>query len=233
MQVTNALGASNHTQDAQKTASAIAALEFIDVRETLGVGTGSTVNALIAAMAQKKHLPRAAVSSSNASTEKLKALGIEVLDLNQAGPINTYIDGADECDAHFRLIKGGGGALTREKIIAQAARSFVCLIDESKRVDILGRFPLPIEVIPMARSLVARELVILGATPSWRQVSEGQPLVTDNGQWILDAAELRIVDPIALEARLEMLPGVVCVGLFARRGADVVICNGTTLRKGG
>jgi ribose 5-phosphate isomerase A len=216
-------------QDQQKRASALASLAYIDTREVLGVGTGSTVNALIELMSERKHLPKYAVSSSNASTQKLKALGVEVLDLNQTGAISTYIDGADECDPHFRLIKGGGAALTREKIIAEAAKTFVCLIDDSKRVDVLGRFPLPIEVIPMARSLIARELVVLGATPTWRQLSEGQPLVTDNGQWIIDAADLRIVDPLGLEARLEALPGVVTCGLFARRAADVVICSGVKL----
>ena len=219
------------TPEQQKRACAEAAMEYVDPREVLGVGTGSTVNALIAVMAERKHLPRAAVSSSIASTERLRGLGVEVIDLNQAGAINTYIDGADECDAYFRLIKGGGAALTREKIIAEAAKNFICMIDDSKRVDVLGRFPLPLEVIPMARSLIARKLVVLGATPTWRQISEGKPLITDNGQWILDAADLRIVDPIALEAQLEMLPGVVCVGLFARRPADVVICSGRKLAK--
>jgi ribose 5-phosphate isomerase A len=219
------------TPEQQKRASAESALSYIETRDVLGVGTGSTVNALIALMAEKKHLPRAAVSSSVASTEKLKALGVEVIDLNQAGTINIYIDGADECDPHFRLIKGGGGALTREKIIAQAAKTFVCMIDDSKQVDVLGRFPLAIEVIPMARSSVARQLVILGATPSWRCISEGQPFVTDNGQWILDASDLRIVDPLALEAQLEVLPGVVCAGLFARRSADIVVCAGRRLQK--
>lgn len=219
------------TPEQQKRASAEAAMEYVDPREVLGVGTGSTVNALIAVMAERKHLPRAAVSSSIASTERLRGLGVEVIDLNQAGAINTYIDGADECDAYFRLIKGGGAALTREKIIAEAAKNFICMIDDSKRVDVLGLFPLPLEVIPMARSLIARKLVVLGATPTWRQISEGKPLITDNGQWILDAADLRIVDPIALEAQLEMLPGVVCVGLFARRPADVVICSGRKLAK--
>ena len=220
------------TPEQQKRASAEAAMDYIDPREVLGVGTGSTVNALIAVMAQRKHLPRAAVSSSTASTERLQALGVEVIDLNQAGAISTYIDGADECDAHFRLIKGGGAALTREKIIAEAAKTFVCMIDDSKLVGVLGRFPLAIEVIPMARSLIARQLVVLGATPTWRQISEGKPLVTDNGQWILDAADLRIVDPVALEAKLELMPGVVCVGLFARRAADVVICSGRKLNRG-
>jgi ribose 5-phosphate isomerase A len=216
-------------QQQQKRASAEAALAYIDLREVLGVGTGSTVNALIELMGERKHLPRFAVSSSNASSEKLLALGVEILDLNQVGPISTYIDGADECDPHFRLIKGGGAALTREKIVAEAARTFVCLVDDSKLVDVLGRFPLPIEVIPMARSLIARELVVLGATPSWRQISEGKPLVTDNGQWIIDASDLRILDPVALEAKLEALPGVVCAGLFARRKADIVICSGRRL----
>lgn len=215
----------------QKRASARQALAYVDTSDVLGVGTGSTVNALIELMGERKHLPKAAVSSSNASTTRLKALGVEVIELNQAGSLSVYIDGADECDPYFRLIKGGGAALTREKIIAEAARQFVCLIDDSKRVDILGKFPLPIEVIPMARSLVARQLVALGATPHWRQVSEGQPVVTDNGQWILDAADLRISEPLKLEAQLELLPGVVTTGLFARRGADLVICSGSLLTK--
>ena len=215
----------------QKRASAEKALAYIDTSDVLGVGTGSTVNALIELMGQKNHLPKAAVSSSNASTQKLKALGVEVIELNQAGMLSVYIDGADECDPYFRLIKGGGAALTREKIIAEASSQFICLIDDSKRVDVLGKFPLPIEVIPMARSLIARHLVALGATPHWRVVSEGQAVVTDNGQWILDAADLRITNPLQLEAQLELLPGVVTTGLFARRAADLVICSGTLLGK--
>lgn len=215
----------------QKRASAEKALSYIETSGVLGVGTGSTVNALIELMGQKNHLPKAAVSSSNASTARLKALGVEVIELNQSGPLKVYLDGADECDPNFCLIKGGGAALTREKIIAEAASQFVCLIDDSKRVEVLGKFPLPVEVIPMARSLVARQLVALGATPTWRQISEGQALVTDNGQWILDAAGLHISEPVQLEAQLELWPGVVTTGLFARRRADVVICSGALLKR--
>ena len=218
------------SQDQQKRASALAALDWVNPAQVLGVGTGSTVNALIALMQEKKHLPKAAVSSSKATSELLSQLGVEVLELNSVGPLACYIDGADECDAGFRLIKGGGGALTREKIIAQAAEQFICLIDDSKRVDVLGRFPLPVEVIQMARSQIARLLVGLGGTPSWRQL-EGQGYLTDNGHWILDVADLAISDPLGLEAQLNAEPGVVCVGLFARRAADVVICGGRRLER--
>jgi ribose 5-phosphate isomerase A len=222
------------TQDEQKRASALAALEWVDINAVLGVGTGSTVNALITLMQEKKHLPKAAVSSSNGSTERLRAAGVEVLEPNDTGPIGCYIDGADECDRQFRLIKGGGGALTREKIIAQISQTFVCMIDHSKRVDVLGRFALPIEVIPMARSQVARSVVGgLGGSPIWRQnQSTGKAYVTDNGNWILDVADLRITDPLATEAMLNAEPGVVCVGLFARRAADIVICAGERIMRG-
>ena len=164
---------------------------------------------------------RGAVSSSEQSTQQLRSLGIEVLDLNSVGPLDVYIDGADECDPHKRLIKGGGAALTREKIIAAASRRFVCMIDPSKQVDLLGRFPLPVEVIPMARSHVARKLLALGGQPVWR---EG--VVTDNGNWILDVHNLRIVDPVSLEREINQIVGVVCNGLFAARPADVVIVGG-------
>jgi len=221
----------SQSQAQQKRASALAALEWVNPAQVLGVGTGSTVNALIALMQEKKHFPKAAVSSSKATSKLLTEFGIEVLELNNVGPISCYIDGADECDPAFRLIKGGGGALTREKIIAQAAEEFVCLIDDSKRVDVLGRFPLPVEVIQMARSQIARRLVGLGGIPSWRQQG-GQGYVTDNGHWIIDVADLEIADPIGLEATLNAEPGVVCVGLFAKRAADVVICSGRRLMRG-
>ena len=217
--------------DQQKRRSALAALEWVNPKQVLGVGTGSTVNALIALMQEKKHFPKAAVSSSKATTAKLTELGVDVLDLNSAGELGCYIDGADECDPSFRLIKGGGGALTQEKIIAQVAEQFICLIDDSKRVDVLGRFPLPVEVIQIARSQIARLLVVLGGIPSWRQI-KGQGYLTDNGHWILDVADLEIADPLALEARLNAEPGVVCVGLFAKRAADVVICSGRRLVRG-
>ncbi|WP_242110213.1 ribose-5-phosphate isomerase RpiA [Luteimonas aquatica] len=198
------------------------AIDFVEDDSIVGVGTGSTVAYFIDALARIKHRIRGAVSSSEQSTERLRGHGIEVIDLNHAGPLTLYVDGADECDPHKRLIKGGGAALTREKIIAEASAKFVCIVDPSKRVDVLGRFPLPIEVIPMARSLAAREiLAATGGQPVWR---EG--VVTDNGNWVLDVHGLSIVDPVALERELNQIPGVVSVGLFARRPADVVIVGG-------
>ena len=198
------------------------ALDYLEDDMIVGVGTGSTVACFIDALAAWNGRIRGAVSSSEQSTAQLKAHGIDVIDLNAAGPLSLYVDGADECDPHKRLIKGGGGALTREKIIAQASDRFVCIIDASKQVPILGNFPLPVEVIPMARSLVARAIVgATGGQPVWR---EG--VVTDNGNAILDVHNLRIVDPIGLERELNQIPGVVCVGLFAQRPADVVIVGG-------
>ena len=195
------------------------AIEFVEDGMVVGVGTGSTVAYFIDALGRIRDRIAGAVSSSEQSTERLRAHGIEVLDLNNTGPLSLYVDGADECDPHRHLIKGGGAALTREKIIAEASERFVCIVDPSKQVDVLGRFPLPIEVIPMARSLVARELVKLtGGQPVWR---EG--VVTDNGNWVLDLHGLAITDPVGLENALNQLPGVVTVGLFARRPADVVI----------
>ncbi|HLT43655.1 MAG TPA: ribose-5-phosphate isomerase RpiA [Luteimonas sp.] len=198
------------------------AIEFVEEGSVVGVGTGSTVAYFIDALGRIRDRIAGAVSSSEQSTRQLRGLGIEVLDLNAAGPLPLYVDGADECDPQRRLIKGGGAALTREKIIAQASQRFVCVVDPAKQVDVLGRFPLPVEVIPMARSLVAREILALtGGQPVWR---EG--VVTDNGNWVLDVHGLRIVDPVAMEERLNQIPGVVCVGLFARRAADVVIVGG-------
>ena len=198
------------------------AIEFVEDGSVVGVGTGSTVAYFIEALGRIRDRIAGAVSSSEQSTRQLKSLGIEVLDLNAVGPLRLYVDGADECDPHRRLIKGGGAALTREKIIAQASERFVCIIDPGKQVQVLGRFPLPVEVIPMARSLVAREiLAITGGQPVWR---EG--VVTDNGNWVLDVHGLQIVDPVAMEERLNQIPGVVSVGLFARRPADVVIVGG-------
>jgi ribose 5-phosphate isomerase A len=194
------------------------AIRYVEDGAIVGVGTGSTVAFFIDALAGMKDRIRGAVSSSEQSTAQLKRHGIEVLDLNDAGPLSIYIDGADECDPHRRLIKGGGAALTREKIVAAAAQKFVCIIDSSKRVDVLGAFPLPIEVIPMARSLVGREIVKLGGQPVWRD-----GVVTDNGNWIIDVHGWRIADPVALETQLNQLPGVVTVGLFAQRPADVVL----------
>ena len=198
------------------------AIDYVEDGMIIGVGTGSTVAYFIDALARIKDRIAGAVSSSEQSTQRLRAHGIDVLDLNSTGPLSLYVDGADECDPHKRLIKGGGGALTREKIIAEASERFVCIIDPAKRVDILGKFPLPVEVIPMARSLVARTILArTGGQPVWRD-----GVVTDNGNWILDVHGLSIVDPVGLERELMQVPGVVCVGLFARRAADVVIVGG-------
>jgi ribose 5-phosphate isomerase A len=208
-------------QEQLKQEVARAALEFVERDTVIGVGTGSTVNCFIDALADSKIRIEAAVSSSDATTRRLQDHGIKVLDLNQAGGLELYVDGADEFDAHRRLIKGGGGALTREKIVAAASRQFICIVDESKRAGVLGSFPLPIEVIPMARSLVARKLVGLGGQPEWR---EG--FTTDNGNWILDVHNLDLVDPVAMERSINDLPGVVTCGLFAIRPADLVLVAG-------
>lgn len=195
------------------------AIEHVEDGMIVGVGTGSTVAYFIDALAKIKDRIEGAVSSSEQSSERLRGHGIEVLDLNATGPIPLYVDGADECDPQQRLIKGGGAALTREKVIAEASERFICIIDPSKRVDVLGRFPLPVEVIPMARSLVAREILSnTGGQPVWRQ-----GVTTDNGNWVLDIHGLMITDPVGLERDLNQIPGVVSVGLFARRPADVVI----------
>ena len=208
-------------QNEAKKAAAEAALKYLVPGEVLGVGTGSTVNFFIEALAAHRDDIPGAVSSSEASSARLKAIGITVLDANSAGPLSLYVDGADEADAALHLIKGGGAALTREKIVAEAARTFVCIADESKLVAVLGKFPLPIEVIPMARSLVARQLVALGGQPVWREGA-----VTDNGNWIIDLHGLAISDPVGLERSINQIPGVVTVGLFARRKADVLILGG-------
>lgn len=204
--------------DRKKQSAAEAALHYVEDNSTIGIGTGSTVNYFIDALAARKVRIRGAISSSDASTARLKRHGIDVLDLNSTGDLDLYVDGADESDHHLRLIKGGGAALTREKIVAAASRRFVCIADESKLVDVLGGFPLPIEVIPMARSYVARQLVKLGGHPVWRE-----RVVTDNGNHIIDVHNLRIVDPVALETTINQIPGVVTVGLFAKRPADVLI----------
>jgi ribose 5-phosphate isomerase A len=197
---------------------ATAALGLLRDGMVLGVGTGSTVNALIDLLAPWKTRLRGAVSSSSASTERLRNLGIQVLELNEVPDLGIYIDGADEANPRRELIKGGGAALTREKIIAAAAHTFVCIVDDSKLVEVLGRFPLPVEVIPMARELLIRRLAVLGGRPVWR---EG--ITTDNGNQIIDVHELRISEPRELEAQINQLPGVVAVGLFAQRPADVLI----------
>lgn len=198
------------------------AIEYVEDGMVVGVGTGSTVAYFIDALAKVRDRIAGAVSSSEQSTQRLRSHGIEVLELNATGPLSLYVDGADECDPHKRLIKGGGAALTREKIIAEASERFVCIVDPSKRVDVLGRFPLPVEVIPMARSLVAREILAhTGGQPVWRD-----GVVTDNGNWIIDVHGLSIIDPVGLERELNQIPGVVSVGLFARRPADVLIVGG-------
>ena len=204
-------------QDALKKQAAKAALDYVD-GGIIGVGTGSTVNHFIEFLATIKGRIEGAVSSSEVSTERMRQHGIPVMDLNAAGSLSLYVDGADESNHHLQLIKGGGGALTREKIVAAASDKFVCIADESKLVDVLGAFPLPVEVIPMARSYVARELVKLGGTPVWR---EG--FVTDNGNVILDVQGLQIMEPMKLEQQINNLPGVVTVGIFALRPADVLI----------
>jgi len=205
-------------QDEMKKVAAQAALEYLPDGGVIGVGTGSTVNHFIDLLAPHKHKIEGAVSSSEASTERMKAHGIPVFDLNSVGELEIYVDGADESNKFLHLIKGGGGALTREKIVAAASKKFVCIADESKLVDVMGEFPLPVEVIPMARSYVAREIVKLGGTPVWR---EG--FVTDNGNVILDVQNMKIMEPVKLEETLNHITGVVTNGLFARRPADVLI----------
>jgi ribose 5-phosphate isomerase A len=207
--------------EAKKKSAAHAALEYVEDGMVVGVGTGSTANHFIAALAARRHRIAGAVSSSEASSRLLREGGVEVLALNDAGDLPLYVDGADEATQHLALIKGGGGALTREKIVAAASRRFVCIIDDSKLVDVLGRFPLPVEVIPMARSLVARKLAGMGGQPVLRQGFR-----TDNGHEILDVHNLSITDPSALEERIGLLAGVVEVGIFARRGADVLLVAG-------
>lgn len=205
-------------QDSAKRLAAESALQYLVPGEVLGVGTGSTVNLFIDALVAHRSRIPAAVSSSLASTERLRAIGIPVVDLNEVDGISIYVDGADESDARLNLIKGGGAALTREKIVAAASQRFICIADRSKRVEMLGAFPLPVEVIPMARRLVARKLAATGGRPVWR---EG--VVTDNGNHILDVHGLRISDPPALESTINQIAGVVTVGLFAHRGADVLL----------
>ena len=205
-------------QDELKRMVGAAALAHVRPDSIIGVGTGSTVNCFIDALINSDIRIEAAVSSSEATTKLLKAGGIQVMDLNQTGGLDVYIDGADEFDQHRRLIKGGGGALTREKIVAAASRKFVCITDKSKEVKVLGAFPLPLEVIPLARSLVARKMVALGGQPEWRQ-----GFITDNGNCILDVHNLDLIDPVAMEKTINNLAGVVTCGLFALRPADLVL----------
>jgi ribose 5-phosphate isomerase A len=206
------------TQDEMKKAAAIKALEFIENDTIVGVGTGSTVNFFIDALASLKDKITGAVSSSEESTKRLKAHGIDVFDLNSVDVLDVYIDGADEITHHMAMIKGGGAALTREKIVAAVAKKFICIADDSKKVKVLGNFPLPVEVIPMARSYVARELVKLGGDPVYRQ-----GVITDNGNVILDVYNLEILDPKLLETQINAIVGVVTNGLFALRGADILV----------
>lgn len=206
------------TQDEMKKAAALKALEFVQQDSIVGVGTGSTVNYFIDALATMKNDIEGAVSSSEESSKRLKAHGIEVFSLNDVSEIDIYIDGADEITKHMHMIKGGGAALTREKIVAAVAKTFVCICDDSKQVPVLGKFPLPVEVIPMARSYVARELVKLGGDPVYRQ-----GVTTDNGNVILDVHNLDITDPITLENSINGLVGVVTNGLFANRGANILV----------
>ena len=206
------------TQDALKLAVARAALDYVVEDSIIGVGTGSTANFFIDELARMRGRIRGAVASSVKSAERLAAHGIAVFDMNDVDAIPVYVDGADEVDASLAMIKGGGGALTREKIVAAVATTFVCIADASKMVPVLGKFPLPVEVIPMARAQVGRALVALGGRPSLRA-----GFITDNGNQILDVAGLAIVDPVALESSINQITGVVTVGLFARRGADVLL----------
>lgn len=205
-------------QDELKKAVGWAALDYVKPGTIVGVGTGSTASHFIDALATMKGQIDGAVSSSEASTAKLKSYGIPVFDCNDVDSLDVYVDGADEIDHHMNMIKGGGAALTREKIIAAIAKTFVCIVDDSKYVDLLGKFPLPVEVIPMARSYVARELVKLGGQPEYRQ-----NVVTDNGNVILDVYNLEILNPVEIENKINAIVGVVTVGLFANRGADVVL----------
>jgi ribose 5-phosphate isomerase A len=209
------------SQDERKRQVASAAARLVEEERVIGVGTGSTANFFIDALAGRKHRLEGAVASSEASAARLRAHGIPVLDLNAAGPLEVYVDGADEANLHRQLIKGGGGALTREKIVAAASRRFICIVDESKLVERLGRFPLPVEVIPMARSHVGRALVALGGHPEYRQ-----GFVTDNGNLILDVYNLDMTDAVRLEQTLNNIAGVVTNGLFAQRPADLLLVAG-------
>jgi len=211
-------GYTTMTQDEMKKAAAYAALQYVEKDTIVGVGTGSTVNHFIDALATMKNEIKGAVSSSDASTAKLKSYGIDVFDLNEVSELSVYVDGADEINPYKHMIKGGGAALTREKIVSAVADKFICIVDNTKNVDILGDFPLPVEVIPMARSYVARELVKLGGDPVYRQ-----GVITDNGNIILDVHNLKIAEPLKLESQINAIVGVVTNGLFANRAADIVL----------
>lgn len=215
------------SQDELKTLVGQAALQYVIPGEIVGVGTGSTVNKFIDALATMKDRIPGAVSSSEASTQRLRALGIRVFDANDVGELAVYIDGADEIDGRGHMIKGGGAALTREKIVAAQSRRFVCIADESKRVEVLGRFPLPVEVIPMATQRLVRQFAALGGQARLR-LKEGQPFVTDNGQHILDVTGLQIREPLAFESEVNQWPGVVTVGVFAHQRAQVCLLGTAT-----
>jgi ribose 5-phosphate isomerase A len=215
------------TQDELKQAVARAAIDYIVDGEIIGVGTGSTANFFIDELGRVKQRIKGAVASSEATAERLRGHGITVYDLNDVDSMAVYIDGADEITASGAMIKGGGAALTREKIVASVAKKFICIADGSKLVEVLGKFPLPVEVIPMARAVVARKLVALGGEPRLR-VREGKPVLTDNGCEILDVHGLQIIDPVGLETQINAIVGVVTVGLFARRGADVGLLGTAT-----
>lgn len=210
------------TQDELKTLVGQAALQYVVPGEIVGVGTGSTVNKFIEALAGIKDSIRGAVSSSNASTQRLRALGIAIFEASEVDELAVYIDGADEIDARGYMVKGGGAALTREKIVAAQSRRFICIADESKLVDALGRFPLPVEIIPMAQRRIARQFAAMGGQAQLR-MKDGKPLVTDNGQHILDVTGLRIADPLAFESEVNQWPGVVTVGVFAHQKAAVCL----------
>lgn len=210
-------------QNEMKQAAAEAAIAFVPDNCIVGVGTGSTANYFIDALAKIKHRIDGAVASSEASAARLKQHGIQVFDLNAINALPVYVDGADEINRQLHMIKGGGAALTREKIVSAVAEQFICIADESKFVDVLGKFPLPVEVIPIARSHVARELVRLGGRPDWRQ-----GVVTDNGNWILDVHGMAIAEPVKLETEINQIAGVVTNGLFARRRADVLLLGTAT-----
>jgi ribose 5-phosphate isomerase A len=211
----------NMTQDEMKKAAAAAAIEYVESGTIVGIGTGSTANHFIDLLADIKGKIDGTVASSEASAERLRGHGIPVMDLNEAGTLGLYVDGADESNKYLHLIKGGGGALTREKIVAAASEKFVCIADDSKLVDVLGAFPLPIEVIPMAQALVARKMVAMGGSPVLR---EG--FTTDNGNIILDVHNLQITEPVKMETEINQIPGVVTCGIFAERPADVLILGG-------
>ena len=209
------------SQHENKRLAAIAALSYIKDGIALGVGTGSTVDLLIAELLPHAERLTSVVSSSERTTQKLREIGVRVAELSEVGDLDLYIDGADEATKHRHLVKGGGGALTREKVLAGAARQFVCIVDDTKLVGTLGRFPLPVEVIPMAQSFVARQMVKAGGQPIWRQ-----DFVTDNGNHIIDVHNLKIANPLELETRFNQIPGIVTVGIFANRPADVLLVGG-------